>query len=249
MKRFRWEIMLGISLLLLSFFFYAIHYFIFRDLHHIFLYLIGDTAFVFIQILLVTLIIDQLLSKREKRARLEKLSMVIGSFFSAVGNKLLTYFSDFDPHLDTIKKELVVTNGWSDQEFIEATKRLKGYDYGVEINKVILEDLRGLLLGKVSFLLRLLENPTLLEHESFTELLRAVFHLTEELSVREGYADLPSTDYEHLAGDIKRVYVLLVNQWLDYMKYLKDNYPYLFSLAVRMNPFDQSASPIIKGTS
>ena len=34
--------MLGIALLLLSFFFYAIHYFIFRDLHHIFLYLIGD---------------------------------------------------------------------------------------------------------------------------------------------------------------------------------------------------------------
>lgn len=131
MKRFRWEIMLGISLLLLSFFFYAIHYFIFRDLHHIFLYLIGDTAFVFIQILLVTLIIDQLLSKREKRARLEKLSMVIGSFFSAVGNKLLTYFSDFDPHLDTIKKELVVTNGWSDQEFVKVSKRLKGYDYGV----------------------------------------------------------------------------------------------------------------------
>ena len=136
MKRFRWEIMLGIALLLLSFFFYTIHYFIFRDLHHIFLYLIGDTAFVFIQILLVTLIIDQLLSRREQRARLEKLSMVIGSFFSAVGNKLLAYFSDFDPHLDTIRKELVVTNVWSDQEFIEISKRLKGYDYGVEINKV-----------------------------------------------------------------------------------------------------------------
>jgi len=82
----------------------VLYYFIFRDLHHIFLYLIGDTAFVFIQILLVTLIIDRLLSKREKRAQLEKLSMVIGSFFSAVGNKLLTYFSDFEPHLDTIKK-------------------------------------------------------------------------------------------------------------------------------------------------
>lgn len=241
--------MLGISLLLLSFFFYAIHYFIFRDLHHIFLYLIGDTGFVFIQILLVTLIIEQFLSKREKRARLEKLSMVIGSFFSAAGNKLLAYFSDFDPNLDTIRKELVVTNGWSAQEFTAVSKRLKGYDYGVEINKERLEDLKSFLLGKVSFLLRLLENPTLLEHESFTELLRAVFHLTEELSAREKYDDLPSTDYQHLAGDIKRVYVLLVNQWLDYMKYLKDNYPYLFSLAVRMNPFDQSASPIIKEAS
>ena len=27
---------------------------------------------------------------------------------------------------------------------------------------------------------------------------------------------------------------------------LKDNYPYLFSLAMRMNPFDQEASPVVK---
>jgi hypothetical protein len=240
---------MGISLLLLSFFFYAIHFFIFRDLHHILLYLIGDTAFVFFQILLITLIIEQLLSKREKRARLEKMNVVIEAFFSAVGKKLLAYLSDFDPHLDTIRKELVVTNVWSDQKFTEVSKRLKGYDYAVEINKIRLEDLRSFLLGNKEFLLRLLENPTLLEHESFTELLRAVFHLTEELSVREKVADLPPADYKHLAGDIKRVYVFLVNQWLDYMKYLKENCPYLFHLAVRMNPFDQCASPIIKEAS
>ena len=249
MKRFRWEIILGIFFLLFSFFFYLLHYFIFRDLHHIFLYLIGDTAFVFIQLLLVTLIIEQLLSKREKQVRLEKLNVVIEAFFSAVGKNLLAYLSDFDPHLDTIRKELVVTNVWSDQKFIEVSKRLKGYDYGVEINKLRLEDLRSFLLGNKEFLLRLLENPTLLEHESFTELLRALFHLTEELSVRERFDNLPSADYKHLAGDIERVYVLLVNQWLDYMKYLKENCPYLFHLAVRMNPFDQTASPIIRETS
>ena len=74
----------------------------------------------------------------------------------------------------------------------------------------------------------------------------AVFHLTEELGGREDLRQLPDTDYQHLAGDIKRAYVLLVHQWLDYMKYLKDNYPYLFSLAMRANPFDQDASPIVK---
>jgi hypothetical protein len=91
-----------------------------------------------------------------------------------------------------------------------------------------------------------LENPTLLEHESFTELLRSVFHLTEELANREALTQLPDTDYQHLAGDIKRAYILLVHQWFDYMKHLKDNYPYLFSLAMRANPFDRDASPIVK---
>jgi hypothetical protein len=208
--------------------------------------MIGDMAFVFIEVLLVTLIIHRLLGEREKRARLEKLNMVIGAFFSEVGTRLLTYFSDLDPNLDRIRKDLIVTSGWSEQEFSGISKRLRNYDYGVEIQKADLEGLRGFLLGRRNFLLRLLENPNLLEHESFTGLLRAVFHLTEELENREDVKGLPDTDYEHLANDIKRAYVLLVYEWLDYMKHLKDNYPYLFSLAMRTNPFDREASPIVK---
>jgi len=208
MKRLSWQILLGLCLIALSTIFYLLHYAIFRDAHHIFLYLVGDVAFVFIEVLLVTLIIHQVLSMREKRTRLEKLNMVIGAFFSEVGTRLVACFSDFDPKLDRIRKELVVTNDWSEQEFSSVSKRLKNYDYGVEIQKVELEDLANFLTEKRDFLLRLLENPTLLEHESFTELLRSVFHLTEELANREALTQLPDTDYQHLAGDIKRAYVL-----------------------------------------
>lgn len=245
-KRIDWQILLGISLIALSAFFYLLHYIIFRDVHHIFLYLIGDVAFVFIQVLLVTLIIHQLLSEREKRARLEKLNMVIGTFFSEVGTRLLTFFSDFDPKLEQIRKDLIVSNNWSDQDFVWVSQNLKKYDYGVEIHKVDLADLRSFLMSRRDFLLRLLENPTLLEHESFTDLLRAVFHLTEELSAREDIDKLPETDLAHMAGDIKRAYILLVHEWFDYMRYLKNSYPYLFSLAMRTNPFDQTASPTVK---
>lgn len=40
--------------------------------------------------------------------------------------------------------------------------------------------------------------------------------------------------------------MLLINEWLDYMKYLKANYPFLFHLAMRTNPFDRSASITVK---
>ncbi len=246
MRGSNWQIILGIVLIALSALVYIVHYFIFRDPHHIFIYLIGDIAFVFFEVLLVTLVIHRLLSQREKRARLEKLNMVIGAFFSEVGIKFLTYLSDFDPGLDRIREELIVTKDWPDQEFLTVSRKLRDYDYGVDIQKVSLKDLRSFLLGKRDFLLRLLENPNILEHETFTELLRAVFHLTEELGQREDIDRLPDTDVEHLAGDIKRVYIQLVHQWLDYMKHLKDNYPYLFSLAMRTNPFDQKASTIVK---
>ena len=108
-----------------------------------------------------------------------------------------------------------------------------------------MEELQGFLVGRRSFVLRLLENPNLLEHESFTDLLWAVSHLTEELAYREDVRRLPDSDYAHLAGDMERAYTLLASQWLAYMKHLGDNYPYLFSLAMRTNPFDPHASPVV----
>jgi hypothetical protein len=208
--------------------------------------MLQDLAFVPIQVLLVTLIISGLLNMREKRLRLEKLNMVIGTFFSEVGTRLIAHFSDFDPKLENIRTNLIVRKEWSDQEFVAVIKRLKDYDYEVTIHVMNLVDLRIFLMAKRDFLVRLLENPILLEHESFTELLRAVFHLTEELAAREDLQALPDTDRQHLAGDVKRVYNLLVHEWLNYMQHLKDNYPYLFSLAMRINPFDQNASVIVK---
>ena len=172
--------------------------------------------------------------------------MVIGAFFSEVGTLLLTYVSDFDPRLEEIKKHLVVTNDWDEAEFRSVSQRLRKYDYRVEIQMLNLEELRMFLLQKRDFLVRILENPVLLEHESFTELLRAVFHLTEELANRKDLQELPESDNDHLAIDIRRVYVSLVHRWLDDMKYLKDSYPHLFSLAMRTNPFDESASPVVQ---
>ncbi len=241
-----WQILLALVLIVLSAVLYFIHYLLFKDTHHIFIYLIGDIAFVPFEVLLVTLIIHKILSKREKSLMLEKLNMLIGAFYSEVGAKLIACFSNYDPDIDKIKKELIVNKDWLPEKFISTRKNLKNNEYKISTNKLALEDLSRFLIDKREFMLRLLENPNLLEHESFTELLWAVFHLTEELTHRESFENLPESDHEHLAGDINRVYTPLVHQWLDYMCHLKNNYPYLFSLAMRTNPFDTEASPIIK---
>jgi len=246
MKRLSWQAALGISLVALSALLYFMEIAIFHSSRDTFFYLFQDIAFVPIQVLLVTLIINRLLTVREKRSRMEKLNMVIGAFFSEVGTRLLTYFSDCDPNLESVRKDLIVTNNWSREEFRKVKDLLKRYDYRVEIQKVDLTHLRTFFLEKKEFLLRLLENPNLLEHESFTELLLAVFHLVEELVVREDVTSLPDSDRHHIAGDITRAYILLVHQWLEYMGHLKKHYPYLFSLAIRINPFNEDASPIVR---
>jgi len=240
------RVLLGLLLILLSVFFYTVHFVIFRDSHHIFIYLLGDIAFVFIEVLLVTLIIHHLLGEREKRAMLKKLNMVIGAFFSELGTPLLEHFAGFDTNAERISKHLIVSDEWSPEHFTQMQVVLQGHDYKIDSRAGDLHGLQSFIVGKRAFLLRLLENPNLLEHESFTELLWAVFHLAEELSHRTNIKELPDTDYNHLSGDIRRAHRLLVREWLSHMEHLKIDYPYLFSLAVRTNPFDPNASAEVK---
>jgi hypothetical protein len=116
MKPLNWQVLLRICLLVLSALFYFLHYLIFRDAHHIFIYLIGDVAFVFIEVLLVTLIIHSVLEQREKKARLEKLNMVIGVFYSEVGTRLLEILSKWDPQIESIQKARKSLQGLPDAD-------------------------------------------------------------------------------------------------------------------------------------
>jgi hypothetical protein len=109
-----------------------------------------------------------------------------------------------------------------------------------------MEDLYHFLMGHKAFLLSMLHNPRLLEHDSFTPLIQALYHLTDEMMARERLTDLPPADCAHLSGDLNRVYRLLVIEWLVYMQYLRHDYPFLFSLAMRQNPFDKNASVIVQ---
>jgi hypothetical protein len=246
MKRIKWQMIFGISLIALSFCVYLAQIEIFKTPKETFFLLFQDLAFVPISVLVVTLIIDQLLRIRERRAMLQKMNMVIGAFFSEVGTILLKSFADFDLRYEKIRRNLIITSDWSEQDFSIVRKQLREYDYEVNSKKGDLEDLKHFLLGKRDFLLGLLENPNLLEHESFTNLLWAVFHLTEELAFRTNVRGLHDPDYKHLSGDIKRAYIALISEWVAYMKHLKVNYPYLFSLAIRTNPFNPDASPEVR---
>jgi voltage-gated potassium channel len=92
----------------------------------------------------------------------------------------------------------------------------------------------------------MLVNPTLLEHEVFTDMLWAVFHFTDELLARDSITDLPSSDIMHLNYDAKRAFSALLVQWIHYMSHLKTDYPYLFSLETRRNPFNGSDDIIVR---
>ncbi|MBI5583296.1 MAG: hypothetical protein HY892_05705 [Deltaproteobacteria bacterium] len=246
MKRYRWELTIGAGFLGLSALFYLVQIVIFRSPRDTFFYFFQDLAFVPIQVLLVTLIINQLLTIREKRNLIKKLNMVVGVFFAEAGTHLLRLFYALEPNAETIKKDLIIRKDWAGQDFLSRIKTFKHYPYHLKIDPGSLQEIKGFLLGKRAFLLSLLENPNLLEHDSFTDLLLAVFHLTDELAARDSLSGLPESDLAHLRGDIKRAMGALISEWLGYLKHLQEDYPYLFSLEIRKNPSDPRASVVIR---
>ncbi|OGW33401.1 MAG: hypothetical protein A2X59_00160 [Nitrospirae bacterium GWC2_42_7] len=246
MKKISWKIWVGLLLISLTIVLHFVHYLIFRDAHHVFIYMFGDIAFLPLEVLLVTFVIERLLHEREKKSLLNKMNMLIGSFYSEVGSRLIKNCSGFASDLSEISSHMLVSNKWSDKDFQNAKIFVLNSAPDIDSRKGDLESLRAFLENKRPFLLSLLANPNMLEHDAFTDLLWAVFHLDEEFSFRDNLKNLPPTDYQHLSGDMKRAYTQLLAEWLAYMKHLKSDYPYLFSLAARTNPLDANADPVVK---
>ena len=232
--------------LLLSGVGYYIHYLIFRDVHHIFLYLIGDLAFLPFQVLLVTVVIERILSRREKQAKLLKLNMVIGAFFSELGNYLLQSLLENFNNKEEISRYLNVSSVWTKKDFQKASDFAYHLPIDVNHQSLALNQIKDFLTERREFLLTMLENPSLLEHDRFTDLLWAVTHVDEELEARTSLDNLPENDLKHIADDIRRMYDHLASEWLDYVVHLKSNYPYLFSLILRTHPFQGNRSPLIR---
>jgi len=209
----------------------------------IFIIIIGIGSF----LTLLTSLAQWLTQRRQLTLHRHRLNMLVGVFFTETGNDLLRMFAGLDPDIASVRQNFLVTPQWSAAEFRQLKKRLAGHEHNIDPALLNLEEMRRYLHGQGDLLVRQLENADLTENENYAELLWAAVHLRDELAARPSFTDLPATDTAHIANDIKRVYALLTPQWLDYMQYLKNRYPFLFSLALRTNPFVENPDAVVKG--
>jgi hypothetical protein len=214
MKFLSWKIQLALVLIMASPGFYLLNYLIFQDISYMTRLFWAQLGFLPISVLLVTIILNQLLAQRSKAAKLAKLNMVIGAFFSEVGTALLKILSAYDLNLPAFQRQVTHISHWTEPDFARFSQKLIQNDFHIQVGEGDLEGLRDLLVKKRDFLLRLLENPNLLEHNSFSSLLLAIFHLPEELTPRSDLHRLGRPDRDHLGIDIQWGYVLLIREWL-----------------------------------
>jgi hypothetical protein len=247
MVRLSWKMKVALILIGGSAILFLIHVLLFGDMHTLLFYLVLDVVFVPIQVLLVTVLIERLMNEREKQRVLRKLNMVIGAFFGEMGSRLAKMMGATCTDYSVLETALAVAQDWRKTHYAAALQFVQSYECRFEPHNLQLQELKEFLLKKREFVLGLLQNQNLLEHDRFTDLLWAVCHLTEELEARKTLEGLPRSDLNHLASDVQRAFNLLVREWLSYMLHLRGHYPYMFSLSVRTNPFNPTADPVVLG--
>ncbi len=234
-----------VVLVVLSLVLYLVDYAMLGSLREVGSGFLGNLAFLPVYVIFVAVMFEQVMRESERQAIMGKMNMVIGVFFSEVGNRLLRELSAYVVMCNNIRERLHITTRWKEADFQCALTFLKTNDLQIECATCNKQQLKDFLLAKREFLVSLLENQSLLEHDQFTDLLWAVFHLLEELDARESFKDMPKTDIEHINADVKRAFNHLSREWVSYMRHLNQDYPYLFSLAVRLNPMLEKPDPRI----
>lgn len=233
----KWKIILAASLLCISALLFTGHYYIFNDAYNIYFYLFHGIAFIPIQVIIVGLFLDGIMERKEKEKMMKKLNMVIGLFFSEVGSKFVRIISCHDANLSEALNEFQVKEEYTLKDLQKVKADLCKYKGKLDVDVKTLSQIKEILLEKRDFMILLISNPVLLEHDTFTELLMATFHISEEFSNRDGVDTLSAEDLDHIRSDVSRAYNYIVVEWIDYIIYLKKEYPYLYKSAILTNPF------------
>lgn len=216
---------------------YALHYLIFRDFHHIAIFFVHDIAFLPLEALLVTLVFDKLLERSHANENHDKRSLIESVFFSESGCDMLQYLRSCDPDSAALRDRLALNADWKQRDFIAAAAFLKSYPFRLDPERLDFYGLHHHLSTRHSYFLKVIENPALMQHDDFTQLILSIYLLWEELECRDDLCCLPADDRARLCGLAETIYARLTDEWLDNAQSIRVHQPLRLNKIIQTNPF------------
>ena len=216
---------------------YAIHYLIFRDLHHLAIFGLHELAFVPLEVILVTLGLDQLVEKTHREEARSKVSIIETLYFNESGGTMLRYLTSFDPDAARLRELLQVTEDWHSSDFRQAIRQLKSYPFLLDLDRIDFFGLHYHLSQRHEYYRSMLENPALTQSEAFTEMIMKIYLLWEELDGRTNLYQLPEKDRTYLAELLHEIYRELTEYWLDNVYNHSIHNRFRLHRAIESNPF------------
>ena len=151
-----WKIRFAIIMFVLAVVIFLARYLIFGDGEEIIAYLWKHIGFIPIDILIVAFLLEGIMGKKEHEAILEKIDMLMGTFFSELGNDLIRELSKVNANKINTENLKDIKN-WNDKDYDNKMKELKanGIDFKADIPKEereeFLSNIHSILVDKREF--------------------------------------------------------------------------------------------------
>ena len=151
-----WKIRFAIIMFVLAVVIFLARYLIFGDGEEIIAYLWKHIGFIPIDILIVAFLLEGIMGKKEHEAILEKIDMLMGTFFSEIGNDLLAELSKVNKNKINTENLKDIRN-WEEKDFDKKMKELKenGLDFKADIppeeREEFLTNIHSILMEKREF--------------------------------------------------------------------------------------------------
>ena len=159
MKIQKSNIILIVILILLSVSIYYLQNQIFHQESNTIFYLFQDLAFVPIQVLLVTLLLNRFLNLMEARKKTKKINVIISTFFVGVGIEILAMMSVFNRNNDQLYHLLQMSE---EGKIKSLRKKLNDFNYEILVDQERMMRLSALLNQYRDFMLNMLGNYNLM---------------------------------------------------------------------------------------
>lgn len=219
--------------------FYAIYYLLLHNKDDIITSIMDNIISVPFNVLITGILFDYILNRKTRKIEEEKIDMVIGIFYTEVGNELLKMMTKADECIELVRSDLLATYDWEEENYENAIKILDQMDYCVDIDKIDISEMKLLLDKSTPLIIDLLSGNVLKNKIDFTEIVVSVFHLRCEFNERIIQDELEEYEKEHLIDDIEVAYKLLAKRWYQYIYILQKEHPQLFVKALINSPFDE----------
>ena len=111
-----WKVKFAVVMLIIAALFFASRIVVSGDPEEVISYLWKQIGFIPINIIIVAFLIDSIMSKKEHEAILEKIDMIMGTFFTKMGNDLIYVISQKNEYKhDT--KDFESLRDWDDKDY------------------------------------------------------------------------------------------------------------------------------------
>lgn len=215
--------LLGLSLLL-----YGATYWLFGDLPLMQKYFMLHLAFLPVHALVLTVILEELLTFRERISRRRRLDTYLGVFFRRMGIDLYLRLVGLLENREELEGIILVQPSWHHRDFREARRRLARFEPRMRPDPQGMRELLDFLTSNDHEILEMTRNPYLWEFDNFYRMVVAFFHFLEQTRFRDEPALTSPWLLGHLAQEAGKTLQMLLLIWLGYLEQLKKDHPILF---------------------